>query len=366
MRAQSVPAAPGDGRAPHPTRATEELRSTLPSTIDAPDAVRRVGCEPETRLTVPMRGWMAKGGMALYGALAVVQVVAILVGASTLRTWSQFFLMPALMIVAQAPILSDLRTAILYPLRDRVGIGLALLLACAGDVIPRIFPASELEVLVGCFFLSQLVWLWVLGQWYQRSILVRQPTLIIPYVAVAAIVLSACLPGGRAHLGYLPLVGLCVAGLAVLATGTNRLGTISGLGILVTDAALALCSFVLAFDPGDPVRGLVIMPFYILSQLGIVIAVRNRLLADALQRPGVSVETDARMTDDERATLSQLTAASPGGVSGVLGLSTEPHHWGPDPLPGPEAAHIINTRRRPAGPALALSGADADSDGVSG
>lgn len=254
---------------------------------------------------------------AVYAVLAVIQLLAIGGGAEELRTVTQALIMPALLAFALAPVRDGERTVPL-PGRDRLGLALAILLSWAGDVLPGLAHGDAQFVWrLFLFLLAQGAWTWELVSRVERSILVRARVLVLPYIAAAAIVISACIPGAAFMAGLLPLYATAVLATAMLATGLGPIGTIGGICFLIANGCIGLFNFILAFNPGEPTSSIVIMAAYMAAQGLVVWGVRRAVAGDARQAEAIIATAD----EDALAPPAKPSATSRGHLV---------------PLPGPE------------------------------
>ncbi|WP_066078008.1 lysoplasmalogenase family protein [Pseudoclavibacter albus] len=245
--------------------------------------------------------------------VCVLHVVALVLGWQPLRQTSQSLFIPVLLVWALAPRHQGARNKI-APMQ-RLSMTVALALCWAADVLPT-GMASDAQFFTRavCFFGSNVAWVLTLWPHRDRSRFVTNRVLMLPYVAAGAIVMSACLPGTESLAGLLPLYVVVVVFMAILSTGLGWPGTLGGLSSLVANAMLGMSMFVLAFDPGDTVRALIVMPTYMLGQT---------LLVYGLRRAG---EVDD--TDDPAPHCSPSAGEVPGADDGISRRLP--------PLPGPE------------------------------
>lgn len=263
-----------------------------------------------------MRATVGIAAAAAYAVVALLQLLAIANGWSELRTLTQALVMPLLLVFANAPIVEG---GVEVPMRgrDRIGLSLAIALSWAGDVLPRLADGEAAFVwMLFLFLLAQLAWSWELLSRFERSALFRARGALLLYVAAAAIVISACIPGAGLLAGLLPFYAAAVLSSAVLATGVGTAGTIGGILFLVANAMLGLFEFVLALDPGEPVKSMLIMSAYMSAQALIVWGVRR------------SIRREARVAEAIIATADEDAAAAPARPAAAGGHLT--------PLPGPE------------------------------
>ncbi|HEX8487085.1 MAG TPA: lysoplasmalogenase [Propionibacteriaceae bacterium] len=180
----------------------------------------------------------SKRWLGLYGAVAVVALLAELTGARTLFAGALVALMPLL-----AAFTVSVRRRLDPQHRSRL---LRLTLAALffswlGDL-----AGYSLLPKVGCFLLAQLCY--VAAFWPRRARSVwRRPAVAASYAAVVAVLIVVVArdagPLAVAVMAYGASLGL----MATLATGVNRVAALGGALFVVSDTILALDVFVRGF-----------------------------------------------------------------------------------------------------------------------
>lgn len=266
----------------------------------------------------------------VYAVLAVVQLLAIANDWHEVRGITQALIMPALLLLAHLPVVDGDRQ-VPIPARDRIGLTLAIGLSWAGDVLPRLGEGEGALVwMLFLFLLAQLAWSWELLSRIERSILVRGRVLLVAYVAATTVIVSACLPGAGLMAGLLPVYALAVLSSAVLATGLGLIGAIGGLLFLATNAWIGLFMFVLALDPGEPMKSVLIMSTYMTAQALTVWGVRRSIAREARVAEAITATAE----EDAEAPPARTAAAARGHFT---------------PLPGPETRARARERGRDRG-----------------
>lgn len=263
---------------------------------------------------------LAVAGIVLLG---ILQIVSLLWPNQVLRQTTQSAFIPVLLVWAQAPKVRGEANEV--PPLQRLGMAVALGLCWAADILPT-GMASDQQFLTRaiCFFGANVTWILTLWPHRERSCFTTTRVLMLPYVAIGAIVMSACLPGAESLAGLLPFYVAVVIFMAILSTGLGWPGTLGGLSSLVAHGMLGMSMFVLAFDPGDVVRALIVMPSYMLGEALLVYGVRRASDAAAVEEAPES-KASADVSD-----LSTLEA----GITRRL-----------PPLPGPEVIGNSRVRR---------------------
>lgn len=211
----------------------------------------------------------ARGALSVFGLVLGIHLVAQLLGADALARWSQWLLVPPLGVAVAATLrAAPARHARLLRL-VLVGLGFSWL----GDTLPHLVGEAGFLVLVGMFAVAQAAYAAAFWPDQRRSLL-RTPWALV-YVAVAALLLTLCLPHAGtvapAVTGYAALITL----MAVLATGVHRLAAVGAALFVLSDSLIALEAFVPAWEV--PGQGFWVMSTYGLAQLLIVLGVLRRL-----------------------------------------------------------------------------------------
>lgn len=211
------------------------------------------------------------GTRAALGAFALVfatHLGAQLAGAGDLPRWTQWLLMPtlaaAVVLAARGPSTPAQGHANLTRL-----LLVGLVFSWLGDTLPHFFPGAAFLVMVGMFALAQAAY--ATAFWPSRRASVLRTPWVLLYLASAACRLGLCLP----HAGTLagPVIGYAaiITAMAVLATGINRLTGTGGALFMLSDALIALDTFVPAWEV--PGQGFWVMATYGLAQLLIVLGI---------------------------------------------------------------------------------------------
>ena len=188
-------------------------------------------------MDVTLSAW-SKLWLGLYGAVAVVDLAAELVGARTLFAAALVALMPLLAAFA----LSVRRR--LDPQRRSRLLNLtvaALFLSWLGDL-----AGYNLLPKVACFLLAQLCY--VAAFWPRRSRSIWRRPLAAGAYATVVIVLVVVVARDAGPLAVPVVVyGVSLGLMATLATGVNGVAAVGGALFVVSDAILALDTFVGGF-----------------------------------------------------------------------------------------------------------------------
>ncbi|MDJ1370515.1 lysoplasmalogenase [Gulosibacter molinativorax] len=146
----------------------------------------------------------------------------------------------------------------------------ALFFSWLGDVLPR-FVAGDAGFLtmVGCFLIAQVWYIVAFAPSWRRSV-VRQPLLLLPYLAAFALLVVFCAGGAGSLLVPVVIYGIALVTMAVLSTGLGRVAGLGGAIFFVSDAMIALRTFA---DIAPPASGFWVMLTYSLGQALIVVAV---------------------------------------------------------------------------------------------
>lgn len=201
---------------------------------------------------------------ALFAVLVLVHLGAQLADAQRLAVVTQWLLMPALA-----------ATVWLATSRPRARLVRLVLLALGfswlGDSAPDLADGdAAFLVMVGFFLCAQVTYAVAFWPWRRESA-ARRPGLVVPYLVVFAALVAACAGAAGALLPAVVVYGVCLATMAVLATGLGRLAGIGGAIFLASDAMIALGSFTEWFDP--PVSGFWVMLTYTVGQALLAVAV---------------------------------------------------------------------------------------------
>lgn len=211
---------------------------------------------------------MNRVAWALWWIAVVVQLLTQTPFFSPWQPLSQVLLMPILMLVliTRRP---DSNWVLVWALG-------ALFWSWLGDTGPKLVgPEWGFLTMLGGFFVAQLCWVVALLPTWRRSILVRRRILLVPYLAVAALLLGVALPAAGALAPFVVGYAAVLLAMAILATGRGFGAAIGGLLFIFSDALIALKTFVPGLDfPGS--SGFVVMLTYMLAQALLVRSVLGR------------------------------------------------------------------------------------------
>ncbi|NLT30143.1 MAG: lysoplasmalogenase [Propionibacterium sp.] len=200
---------------------------------------------------------MNRMAWALWWLAVLVQLLTQLPLLDTWQPLSQVLLMPILMLV-----LITRRPDSSWVLVWALG---ALFWSWLGDTGPKLVgPDWGFLTMLGGFFVAQLCWIAALAPSWRRSVLGRRRILLVPYVAVAGLLLGIALPAAGSMAPFVIGYALVLLLMAVLATGRGLGAAIGGLLFIFSDALIALKTFVPAFDFVG--SGFVVMLTYMLAQ----------------------------------------------------------------------------------------------------
>ncbi|MEE2056101.1 lysoplasmalogenase [Rhodococcus artemisiae] len=215
------------------------------------------------------QGIGARIAFAGFGVLAAVHLIAQLIDPETMLVdATQWLLMPVL---ATALVLGT--TA---PRSRLVELTLvALTFSWLGDTAPDLFDGdTSFLVLVGFFLCAQVTYIAAFLPYRAGSVLhTRRWVLVVFGVAVVALV-AVCAPGAGVLLIPVVVYALCLATMAILATGVGRAVAIGAVIFVVSDSLIALRAFVSDFPL--PLSGFWVMLTYIAAQVLITHGVMTR------------------------------------------------------------------------------------------
>ena len=190
-------------------------------------------------------------GSAVFAAVAAVHLAAQLTGAGVLATATQWLLVPVL-------------AATLWSTGfRRRPVLVALAFSWLGDSVPSLLAGdTRFLAMVGFFLCAQVGYIAAFLPSWRRSVLRRPP--LLGYLAAFTALLVACAPGAGGLLVPVVVYGLCLALMAVLATGVHPLTALGGAAFFVSDGLIALDAFAGWYSP--PVPGFWVMLTYIAGQ----------------------------------------------------------------------------------------------------
>ncbi|MGJ3510094.1 lysoplasmalogenase family protein [Enemella sp. A6] len=204
---------------------------------------------------------------ALWWVAVVIQLLAQSPLLSAWQPLSQVLLMPILMLVVitRRP---DSGWVLVWALG-------ALFWSWLGDTGPKLVgPEWGFLTMLGGFFVAQLCWIVALLPTWRRSVLGRRRILLVPYVAVAGLLLGIALPASGSMAPFVVGYALVLLLMAVLATGRGFGAAVGGLLFIFSDGLIALKTFVPAL--GFAGSGFAVMLTYMLAQALLVHSIRGR------------------------------------------------------------------------------------------
>ncbi|MEG3615273.1 lysoplasmalogenase family protein [Isoptericola haloaureus] len=210
----------------------------------------------------------ARVAAGAFAALAVVHLAAQLLDAAAVANSTQWLVMPALAVVLWCT------TAAPRPRLVRLVL-VALGFSWVGDTLPDLFTGdAAFLAMVGGFLVAQVAYAVAFWPYRRESVLHRRRGVLLAYVALAVVLVALCLPGAPGVLAAAVVVyAVCLAAMAVLATGVHRLAWLGGALFLVSDAMIALGAFA---DVVPPQSGFWIMLTYLAGQALLVAGVVAR------------------------------------------------------------------------------------------
>jgi uncharacterized membrane protein YhhN len=218
-------------------------------TVGAPGADTSTDGPPWGRVALP------------FTVVAVVHLAAQLAEVSAVAAATQWLLMPLLALALR------LSTGGERPVL------LALGFSWLGDTVPAFLSGdARFLTMVALFLCAQVAYIVAFRPDWRRSVL-RGPAVSV-YVAAFAALLVACAPGAGGLLVPVVCYGVCLALMAVLATGVHPLTGLGGAVFLVSDGLIALDAFAGWYAP--PVPAFWVMLTYTAGQALIVAGVVRR------------------------------------------------------------------------------------------
>ncbi|MBM7460981.1 lysoplasmalogenase [Rhodococcus coprophilus] len=206
---------------------------------------------------------------AAFAGVTVVHLVAQLVDPDSLVTdATQWLLMPLLALGLAAST---------EPRRDRLVklILLALAFSWLGDAAPDLFDGdAAFLVLIGFFLCAQITYIAAFLPYRDRSVLHTKRWVLALYAVAVVVLVAVCAPGAGALAVAVVIYGLCIATMAVLATGVSRAVAWGAVVFVISDSLIALNAFVDGFSL--PATGFWIMITYICAQALITGGVLSR------------------------------------------------------------------------------------------
>jgi uncharacterized membrane protein YhhN len=197
--------------------------------------------------------------------VALVHLVALLLGAETIAVVTKVALVPLLaayvVVVTARPRAPMVRLTL-------VALGFSWL----GDSAPSLVADDvAFLVMVGFFLVAQLAYIAAFAPRFRAGPLRRRPVLALPYVGAFVLLLAACVPGAGALVVPAVVYGACLVTMAAFATGVNPRTAVGGAVFLVSDTLIALGAFAPWFHL--PQAGFWVMATYIAGQILLVTGV---------------------------------------------------------------------------------------------
>ncbi len=225
---------------------------------------------------------------AAFTGVTAVHLVAQLIDPDSVVTDStQWLLMPLLALGLAA------YTA---PRRDRlVNLTLlALAFSWLGDATPDLFDGdAAFLVLIGFFLCAQITYIAAFLPYRERSVLHTKRWVLALYAAAVVVLVAVCAPGAGVLTAAVVIYGLCIATMAVLASGVSRTVAWGAVVFVISDSLIALNAFVDGFSL--PATGFWIMLTYICAQALIAggVFTRSGTARDGGDREGSDHTADA-------------------------------------------------------------------------
>lgn len=202
-----------------------------------------------------------------YAGLSAAHLVTQLTGADWADRLSQALLMPLLAMLVWTATSGAPRSRLVRLVL--VALGFSWL----GDTVPGFLGGDAAFLsMVGLFLCAQIAYLTAFWPFHRSSVL-RKPA-VAGYVVAFAALLVACVPGAGVLAGPVVVYGVCLALMAVLATGVHPLAGLGGALFFVSDGLIALGAFADWYRP--PVPGFWVMTTYLAAQALLVAGALRR------------------------------------------------------------------------------------------
>ncbi|MGN5240147.1 MULTISPECIES: lysoplasmalogenase [unclassified Rhodococcus (in: high G+C Gram-positive bacteria)] len=226
------------------------------------------------------QGIGARIAFAGFGVLAAVHLLAQLIDpVAMLVDATQWLLMPVL---ATALVLGT--TAPRSRLVELTLVALAF--SWLGDTAPDLFDGdTSFLVLVGFFLCAQVTYIAAFAPYRSGSVLHTRRWVLAVFAVAVVVLVAVCAPGAGVLVVPVVLYALCLATMAVLATGVGRTVAIGGVVFVVSDSLIALRAFVDDFPL--PMSGFWVMLTYISAQVLITCGVMSRARDENTDRRAV-------------------------------------------------------------------------------
>lgn len=151
-----------------------------------------------------------------------------------------------------------------------VGLGFSFL----GDTVPRFLAGDgAFLAMLGAFLLAQVAYIVAFAPLWRRSVAGRDRLWLLPYAAVFAGLVVACLPQAGALAPAVVLYGLLLVTMAVLASGVSGPAWIGGALFFASDGMIALARFADWWPLSGAAQDIAVMTTYLVAQLLLVLGV---------------------------------------------------------------------------------------------
>lgn len=223
-----------------------------------------------------MRDLTVRTCLIVYGAITALHMISIFAGWNAARSITHLVVAIPLLVIALAPL--PVKDPARVPTNWNLVATIPILISWIGFTLPH-FVAPELVTLsvFALFAVAEIAWLPLFWPLRHRSLIARSLSRSLIYLAPAAILLSACLPGAGPFVPLLFIHAVSLLTTAILATGAGPLGTIGGLIKISTSGFAALFAFVMAFDPGDPWHGVLVGGNYLIAMALMLMGARKSM-----------------------------------------------------------------------------------------
>lgn len=206
--------------------------------------------------------------LAYFALIAVAHLVFLALELRDPATVTQIVAMPILAIALW-------RTGISARLARWTLLGLAF--SFLGDTVPRFLTGNgAFAAMLGEFLLAQLAYVIAFAPLWRESIAGRQRIWLLPYAAVFAGLVLACLPQAGGLAVAVIVYGLLLVTMAVLSSGVDQLTWIGGALFFASDGMIALAKFATWWPLSGAFQGIAVMTTYFVGQLLLVLGVLRR------------------------------------------------------------------------------------------
>lgn len=204
--------------------------------------------------------------LAYFALVAVAHLVFLAVGATQPATVTQIAAMPILAIALWR---SGVRTRLTRWML--LGLGFSFL----GDTVPRFLTGDgAFMAMLGEFLLAQVAYIVAFAPLWRESIAGRGGRVwLLPYAAVFAGLVLACLPGAGGLAPAVVVYGLLLVTMAVLSSGVDRLTWMGGALFFASDAIIALNRFADWWPVSGAAQDILVMTTYLAGQALLVVGV---------------------------------------------------------------------------------------------